>query len=599
MKKTLLTFILAMGLCFSFGACNFGGDGNSESVDSSNSQSSSEQQDVTCTITFKQSGEANIVKTVKQGEDLTDVPAPKAKTGYTVVWDTTDFTNITEDMEVSAVATANKYTVTYDANGGSVASTTQEVTYDAETTLSTPEREDYYFLGWTYENDAVVSGEKWAIAENVTLVASWQDQRPEFTVTFVDGNQSTAVTVKKGESVTETDVPAFVGKVGHTVAWDKTDYTNITADMTVTAVYTPITYTVTYSAEGFEVHNETIQLTYGEVCTGLATLTSGMQTFLGWTYNGNTYTADSIWNVAEENVVLTASWASKNQVIVSFVDTNDSTITKTVYEGQTLTDIPTPSAKTGYTVDVENWYTDQACTQVASFESLQESKTVYAKATANSYKVTYNTNGGNSVEDTTVTYDSAYTLVTPTHSLEYMEFVAWKNVDGNAVSMTGTWTTDSGMELTAEWKDTRATYTITFVQAGEETKTYTVKAGESFTEIPETVQKTGYTIAWDETAIAKLTNVSENIEIVAKVEAKTYEIILNANGGSVSQKTITVTYGQAYEIIVPMHSDDKDFNGWTYNGNVVALKGTWTLDVQEGELTLVAQWGERGWTDNY
>ena len=290
MKKTLLVFILALGLCFSFGACNFGG-GNDGTDESSSSQSSSEQQDVTCTVTFKQSGEANVVKTVKQGEDLTDIPTPKTKTGYTVVWDTTDFANITEDMEVNAVATANTYTVTYDANGGSVEIATQEVTYDEETTLATPEREDYYFLGWTYENNAVVNGAKWTIADNVMLVASWQDQRPEFTVTFVDGNQSKAVTVKKGESVAETDVPAFVGKVGHTASWDKTDYTNITENMTVTAIYTPITYTVTYGAEGFDVHNQTVQLTYGEACTGLATLTSETQNFLGWTYNGNTYTA--------------------------------------------------------------------------------------------------------------------------------------------------------------------------------------------------------------------------------------------------------------------------------------------------------------------
>ena len=130
MKKTLLVFILALGLCFSFGACNFGG-GNGGS-----DESSSLQQDVTCTVTFKQNGEANVVKTVKQGEDLTDIPTPKEKTGYTVVWDITDFTNITEDMEVNAVATANTYTITYDANGGSVATATQVVTYDEETTLA-------------------------------------------------------------------------------------------------------------------------------------------------------------------------------------------------------------------------------------------------------------------------------------------------------------------------------------------------------------------------------------------------------------------------------------------------------------------------------
>lgn len=593
MKKTLLACILAMGLCFSFAACADIGQG-SGSVD--NGQSSSQQQQATCTVTFKQSGEATVTKTVKQGEALTDIPTPKAKTGYTVVWDITDFTNITEDMEVNAIATPNKYTVTYDANGGSIEVQTQEVTYDAETTLATPQKEDYYFVGWTYENNAVVNGAKWTIADNVTLVASWQDQRPEYTVTFVDGNQSNAVTVKKGESVAEADVPAFVGKEGHTAAWDKTDYTNITADMTVTAVYTPITYTVTYSAEGFSVHNQTVQLTYGAACEGLATLTSETQIFLGWTYNDNTYTAESVWNVAEENVVLTASWAAKDQVVVSFVDTNGSTINKAVYEGQSLTDIPVPSAKKGYTVDTQNWYADQACTQVASFEALQENKTVYAKATANSYTVTYDANGGNAVENTTVTFDSAYELTTPTHSLEYMHFVAWKNAEGNAVAMTGTWSTDGGMALKAEWKDTRETYTITFVQAGQQNKTYTVKEGESFTEIPAPVQKTGYTIAWDEAAIAKLTSVSENVEVVANEQAKTYQITLKASSGELTQTTLVVTYGEAYELPIPTNSDFVFLN-WTYGGVKIDSQGTWSIDAEN--IVLVATWGSSEWTNNY
>ena len=594
MKKTLLACVLAMGLCFSFAGCNV--DNGQSSGNVNNGQSSSQQQEATCTVTFKQSGEATVTKTVDKGEALTDIPTPKAKTGYTVVWDITDFTNITEDMEVNAIATPNKYTVTYDANGGSIEVETQEVTYDAETTLATPQKEDYYFLGWTYENNAVVNGAKWTIADNVTLVASWQDQRPEYTVTFVDGNQSNAVTVKKGENVAEADVPAFVGKVGHTVAWDKTDYTNITADMTVTAVYTPITYTATYSAEGYSVHNQTVQLTYGAVCEGLATLTSETQNFLGWTYNGNTYTAESVWNVAEENVVLTASWAAKDQVVVSFVDTNGSTITKTVYEGQSLTDIPAPSAKTGYTVDTQNWYADQACTQVASFENLQESKTVYAKATANSYTVTYDANGGNAVENTTVTFDSAYELTTPTHSLSYMQFVAWKNADGNAVAMEGTWSTDGGMALTAEWKDTRETYTITFVQAGQQNKTYTVKEGESLTAIPEPVQKTGYTIAWDEAAIAKLTNVSENVEVVANEQAKTYQITLKANGGELAETTIVVTYGEAYELPTPVRSG-YEFLNWTYGGVKLDSQGTWGIDAEN--IVLVATWGSSEWTNNY
>ena len=156
---------------------------------------SEEPEEKTYTITFKQDGHANVEKTVKEGESLTDIPEPASKTGYTITWDRTDFTNITSNITVTALAKANKYTITYDANGGSVEKETQEVTFDAETKLETPTKDDYQFLGWTYQGNAVVDG-KWSIAENVTLVASWQDARPTYKVTFVDGTQSKVVEVK-------------------------------------------------------------------------------------------------------------------------------------------------------------------------------------------------------------------------------------------------------------------------------------------------------------------------------------------------------------------------------------------------------------------
>lgn len=586
MKKFIMLLTLVVGLCFVLGGCF------SDGGESSESQSA---KDVTYTVTFKQSGELDVIKKVKEGESLKDVPSPKEKVGYTVEWDKTSFTNVKENIVVNAIATANKYTVTYDANGGSVASATQEVTYDTEATLLEPEREDYYFLGWSYDGVSVVSGAKWTIADDVTLVASWQDRRPEYTVTFIDGSFSSIVTVKKGESVAEADVPELIGKVGHTASWDKTDYSNVTENMTVTAIYTPITYTVTYSAEGFEVDGQTIHLTYGEACTGLAVLTSETQNFIGWVYNGNTYTAESVWNVAEEDAVLTASWADKDQIVVTFVDTDGTTKTRTLYVGQTLDDVPTPSAKVGYNVDSENWYTDSTCTQVASLENLQSSITVYAKAEAKTYTVTYNVNGGIQVEETIVTFDKEYVLATPTHSLEYMEFVAWKDDEGNAVAMEGVWTTDGDWSLIAEWRDSRAIYTVTFEQPGEQTLTYTVKAGEAFTDIPAVVEKKGYTVTWDEAAIAKLASVNEDIKVSAVINPKTCTVTLNLNGGYLEEVTVVVTYGEAYELPTPAHGT-MTFDGWTYNGNSFDAQGVWELD--EDEIQLVAKW-KREWTNNY
>ena len=595
MKKIIIS-ILSICAVFMLASCqNLFGENSqtSSSVESSSANSdNSAEQDVKVTVTFKQNGREDIVKTLEKGSSLTDIPTPAEKTGYTVAWENADYTNITENMTVNAVETANQYSITYNANGGVLENLTQEVTFDAVTTLAEPTKEDYLFNGWTYEGKAVVSGAKWAIASDVTLVAEWIDNRPSYTVTFVDGTNETAVSVKKGEGVALEDIPVFVGKTGYSVAWDITDYTNIQEDLTVTAVYTANTYTVTYDADGFAIDGTTVQLQYDALCTALdMSLTQNGAMFLGWKYEEVTYMNTSVWNVAD-NVTLTAEWVAKDQVTVSFVDTDGGTINKTLYEGQDLTDIPTPKAKTGYTVE-NVWYSDKECTQVAIFTNVETSFVVYAKATAKEYTINYNADGGQ-VENATqkVTFDAEYALVTPTHEKAYMRFDGWQNDKGNTISLTGIWTVDSDVTLTAKWTDSRTSFTISFVQAGQETKTYTVKEGESFTEIPAPVAKAGYIVEWDK---KEFVNVVENIVVTAVETAKTYTITLTAAEGELSQTTITVTYGQAYELPVPTHTN-RDFVAWEYNGVEVAVKGVWNIDTDQETITLVAQWSEDRWT---
>ena len=592
MRKTLLAFLLAIGACLAFSACDFSSSDGSNN--SENTESSSLEQATTYKVTFKQNGHTDVVKTVEKGEDLTDIPMPQEKIGYTVVWDQMSFTNITEDIVVNAVATANKYTITYDANGGELANQTQEVTFDVETTLATPTREDYLFNGWTYEGAVVVNGAAWSIANDVTLVAEWIDNRPTYTVTFVDGAQLKTVEVKKGESVSADDVPSFVGKVGYSAAWDITDYTNILTDMTVTAEYTANTYTITYDADGFAMDGTTVQLTYDALCTALdMSLTKEDANFLGWKYGEVTYTKESVWNVAD-NVTITPDWGAENQFTIVFVDTDGSTINKTIYMGQDLTDIPTPKAKVGYTVD-NVWYADEACMQTAVFTNVQAGFTVYAKATANTYKVSYDANGGTMSELTQdIAFDSEYTLTTPRHENNYMRFDGWQMESGNMLALTGTWTMTENVSVTAKWTDTRAIYTISFVQVGQETKTFEVKKGETLTEIPVPVAKTGYTVEWDTT---DFTSVNRNMTVTAIETAKKYTITLNANGGEVSNATITVTYGEEYEILTPTH-DDKSFICWMYNGKKIATTGVWNIDVDD-VIVFTAQWGDSEWSGIY
>ena len=124
--------------------------------------------------------------------------------------------------------------------------------------------------------------------------------------------------------------------------------------------------------------------------------------------------------------------------------------------------------------------------------------------------------------------------------------------------------------------------TVTFKQEGK-------------MDVVKTLEKGGYTVVWNKN---EFTNVTENITVMAIETAKTYMIILNANGGNVSQTTFTVTYGQAYEFEKPIHKENA-FISWEYNGKKVALSGVWDIDIESGEGELLAEWGDSIWSKNY
>lgn len=200
----------------------------------------------TYTVTFMQTGQPDVVRVVEAGKAVTDIPEIKPVTGYTVAWEDIDLTNVTADKIVNAVKTPKQYTVTYDANEGTMSAKTEIFTYDAEYTLQLPVRNDYSFVCWKNGIASIALTGIWRIAEDVTLTAAWKAIEAEtYTITFIQEGQSDVVkTLKKGETLT--DVPVPVSAAGYDIVWDKTDFSDVSENVTVTAIKTPKTYTITY-----------------------------------------------------------------------------------------------------------------------------------------------------------------------------------------------------------------------------------------------------------------------------------------------------------------------------------------------------------------
>ena len=118
--------------------------------------------------------------------------ATVSRTGYTFDGWKLNTTIITETTNVSTASdhtliaqwTPNTYTLTFNANGGSVTSETKKVTYNSTYgELPTPERPGYTFTGWkdalnnTYSETDTVT-----ITANTELIAQWTADN--YTVTF-------------------------------------------------------------------------------------------------------------------------------------------------------------------------------------------------------------------------------------------------------------------------------------------------------------------------------------------------------------------------------------------------------------------------------
>ena len=160
---------------------------------------------ITYTITYKD-GDNSYTEDYEEGDSVT-WKSDITKKGYTLVgWKYNDkeyklsdkFTMINEDITVTSIWNVNKYTITYEVNGGSINNKTKEVTYDSKYgTLEIPSKKGYSFKGWYKDNgfidivdeDTIVSDDK-----DHTLYAKWEIN--SYKLTINDGVNTNEYTLK-------------------------------------------------------------------------------------------------------------------------------------------------------------------------------------------------------------------------------------------------------------------------------------------------------------------------------------------------------------------------------------------------------------------
>ena len=202
------------------------------------------------------------------------VPAtvPAANTTYTAQW------------------TVNKYTITFDANGGT-GGTTVQLDYGAALTAPTVTYDGYNFAGWSPAVPATVP------AGNATYTAQWTVNKYTITFDANGGEGGWSQSMDCGDALTAPTVT----KTGYTFAgWTPAVPATVPAgNATYTAQWTANKYTITFDANGGE-GGTSQQLDYG------AALTPPVVTYDGYNFAGWSPAVPA--TVPAENATYTAQW---------------------------------------------------------------------------------------------------------------------------------------------------------------------------------------------------------------------------------------------------------------------------------------------------
>ncbi|MBQ2205303.1 MAG: InlB B-repeat-containing protein, partial [Lachnospiraceae bacterium] len=473
--------------------------------------------------------------------------------------------------------TAKEYTISYNANGGTVSPASFTKTYDTAYAgnLAEPTKTGYTFAGW-----------------------------------FTDNN-----TFSKQYDKTKDDI-----------------YVEGTTNYTIYAMWTAKTYTVNYNANGGNITGQTsFEKTFGTPYTGtLANPTKTGYTFAGWYSDNNTFekqydkTKDDIYQEGTLTYSIYAKWNPKTYTIN--YNANGGTVTPTsftkTYDTAYAGDLARPT-KAGYTFI--GWYRDNTTFNSEYNKNNDDiyregttAYTIYAKWTENTYSITFDLDGGSweSFDPSSMSsrkYSQAVTFPDGTKVKKTgYTFAGWYNqAESSQRILTGISANTVGdFVFVAKWNE--KSYSITLNSRGGTFKNgYTSLLRRNYTErknLPteNDIEYVGHRFdGWYEQTDSSATNriyyVAENTDaektFYAKWDKETYTVTLSANGGTINSGNVTsYTYGDTVTLPTDVTKAGYVFKGWwTSDGTSSGNWGTQVMTIGNtatGNKTYFAKWAD-------
>ena len=431
--------------------------------------------DKSVTITFdKNTGSGTMSdKTCKYNVACTLTTNSYTKTGYTFTgWNTKSDGTGTSYSDGGSVTTkssiilyaqwrANKVLVYYNANGATPSNaTTSDGTYYYNKLVSSSDTRlihstsssstAVYYQTYTYDATAkdLINASTFGLTKTGYSFGGWYLNSSGTGTKFTQSDNYNAVDLSSAVETSDTTVTLYA-------KW------NINK------------YTLTYDEKGGSSCTDKTGISYNNTWGDLCVPTKTGYTFGGWkTSSGTTITKDS---KATADITVEAQWAA-NVYTITLNNQSATTAGSTavylkynsgVYKEQAATNKITTSAnnitvpkKTGHKFGGYYTSTNGGGTQLISASGyitssftntyFSSNKTIYAKWTANTYKLTYDENGGSNCDDKTgISYNTAWgELCKPTKT--GYTFNGWKTSSGTTITKDSIATAD--ITVIAQWK---------------------------------------------------------------------------------------------------------------------------------------------------
>lgn len=409
------------------------------------------------TVSFDTVGGSQVTSQIIEKGEKVAVPIAPTREGFVFskwLLDGVEYdfnSEVTKDITLTAswaTDSRKSFTVTFNSNGGSEVNSV--VVREGDTLISpnAPTRDGYVFLGWfvgTVEYNFANP-----VTKNITLTAKWEIVKEnEFVITFNTngGSQVKAQKVVDGEKATKPVNPTKYGYkfIGWELNGETFDFTTaIKENVTLVAIWEKKTqYTVKFDTDGGNSINSVKVYENDKVKMPTEPTREGYE-FVKWQLDGKDYDFSS---KITKNITLVAVWKEKTKYTVKFDTDGGSSISDLeVYENETVVKPTNPTKDDHIFV---KWQLDgkdydftskvtKNITLVAVWEKLQE----------NEYVVTFDTDGGSSIDNQKVVEGSVATKPTsPTK--EGYNFVKWQ-LNGKDYDFTAKVTGD--ITLVAVWE---------------------------------------------------------------------------------------------------------------------------------------------------